>query len=167
MHKFLATLLICLSNSAAFAVCNSEGHKQFDFWLGDWDVYTQQGQLAGRNTITKILNGCVLQENYKTPTGYAGQSFNIFDESTGKWHQTWVDNGGVLLSLDGDFDGKSMVLEGKGIDQQGKPIKHRITWKRAADSSVRQHWQTSTDSGANWTTVFDGKYVKRKPEVFE
>ena len=28
------------------------------------------------------------------------------------------------------------------------------------DGSVRQHWQSSTDDGANWTDVFDGLYVK-------
>lgn len=162
MYKFYSTLLICLSSSSAFAVCHSDTHKQFDFWIGDWDVYTQQGQLVGRNIITKTVNDCVLQENYKNPSDYAGQSINIFDQSTGNWHQTWVDNGGALLSLNGGFDGVPMILLGDGTNQQGAPIKHRITWTPAADSSVRQHWQTSTDSGVNWTTAFDGKYVKRK-----
>ena len=37
--------------------------RQFDFWVGDWDVKNQQGQNAGKNTIQKLENGCLLLEN--------------------------------------------------------------------------------------------------------
>ena len=162
MYKIVAVLGMWAISFWTLAVCQTENHKQFDFWLGDWDVYTQQGQLAGQNSITKQLNGCVLQEVYRTPSNYAGQSINIYDAASGQWHQTWVDNGGFLLSLNGSFVNGSMILEGSGKDQKGAPIKHRITWTLAADQSVRQHWQSSSDDGTNWTTVFDGKYVKQK-----
>ena len=38
---------------------------------------------------------------------------------------------------------------------------NRITWPPRADGSVRQHWQTSSDDGASWTTVFDGLYFRQ------
>lgn len=40
--------------------------SQFDFWVGEWDVIVK-GKPAGVNRIEKILNGCVLQENWKGP----------------------------------------------------------------------------------------------------
>jgi hypothetical protein len=36
----------------------------------------------------------------------------------------------------------------------------RITWTPEQDG-VRQHWQSSADDGATWTTVFDGHYRPR------
>ena len=66
------------------------------------------------------------------------------------WHQTWVDTDGLLLTLEGRWNGKSMVLEG---------AKQRITWTPNADGSVRQLWETEDAKGA-WTIVFDGKYTK-------
>ena len=48
-----------------------------------------------------MLGGCVLHEAYSTPTGYVGNSFNAYDRATGSWHQTWVDNAGTVLKLDG------------------------------------------------------------------
>jgi hypothetical protein len=29
------------------------------------------------------------------------------------------------------------------------------------DGRVRQHWETSKDGGATWTTAFDGYYRRR------
>jgi hypothetical protein len=36
----------------------------------------------------------------------------------------------------------------------------RITWSREADGTVRQVWEQSADA-KSWTTVFDGRYVRR------
>ncbi|GAB5379373.1 MAG: hypothetical protein Alis3KO_13600 [Aliiglaciecola sp.] len=142
--------------------CDNTVYRQFDFWVGEWDVYTAQGQIAGKNTISKQLGNCILKEDYSTPSGYTGQSFNIYDRISGQWHQTWVDNTGLLLSLYGQLEGNAMVLQGKGKNPQGQDILHRITWTPVPDGSVRQHWESSTDEGKSWSTLFDGKYVKRK-----
>lgn len=157
-------LLLSLFSSGVYAQvpCENSIYRQFDFWVGEWDVYSAQGQVAGKNSITKQLGDCILKEDYSTPSGYTGQSFNIYDRITGKWHQTWVDNTGLLLSLYGQLEGKSMVLQGKGKNQQGQDIQHRITWTPVPDGSVRQHWESSADEGKSWDTLFDGKYVKRK-----
>lgn len=149
------------------AACQSEQYQQFDFWLGEWTVTTPNGKLAGHNSITKGHNGCTLKESYNTPTGYQGNSFNIFDRQSGHWHQTWVDNSGLLLQLDGQLEEGSMVLSGKGKLPSGESIIHRITWTPNPEGTVRQHWQTSKDQGANWSTAFDGLYTKKHPETKE
>ncbi|GAC16408.1 hypothetical protein [Aliiglaciecola lipolytica] len=154
--------IISILSFSGFAACDSPAHKQFDFWLGTWDVYSTQNKLVGVNKITSQLNGCILKEDYTTPSGYQGQSFNIYDSNNQQWHQTWVDNSGLLLSLNGSFDGHSMILEGPGKSTKGDNIVHRITWTASADNNVRQHWESSQDNGKSWTTLFDGKYVKRK-----
>ena len=41
---------------------------------------------------------------------------------------------------------------------------NRVTWTPHEDGSVQQVWETSTDGGETWTTVFDGQYVKARQE---
>jgi len=134
--------------------------RQFDFWLGDWNVYTPDGKLAGVNSIVREYGGCVLHERYSTNHGYSGESLNVYDASRKVWHQTWADSTGTLLLLEGGLRGVSMVLEGQTVGAEGQITKHRITWTPNADGSVRQHWE-STDGKGEWGTAFDGKYTRK------
>jgi len=53
-------------------------YKQFDFWVGEWEV-TAEGRKVADSSIQRIVNGCVIYENYMQPDGYLGKSFNFFD----------------------------------------------------------------------------------------
>ena len=137
-------------------------HRQFDFWIGRWLV-TEAGRPAGRNEITADLNGCALFESWTADDGSRGRSVNYYDRSRGRWHQSWVDDRGGVLELDGRWGGDSMVLEGERPDPvSGIRVRHRISWTPNADGSVRQHWQALRNSRASWETVFDGLY-RRAP----
>lgn len=147
--------------AAQQAPCLGAPYRAFDFWIGTWDVIGANGSVAGRNVITAGNNGCTIHESYSTPRGYTGQSINAFDASRNRWHQTWSDNSGLLLLLDGESPRPGvMVLQGARRDGQGREILDRITWTANADGSVRQHWENSSDGGATWTTSFDGRYVR-------
>ncbi len=148
-----------LEDAAELMPCNTPEYRQFDFWLGDWDVTSAASPgSVSHNRITSINDGCTLREEYTTPTGYAGSSLNFYDSVRKVWHQTWIDNQGGALYLDGAFNGQSMVLA-TSTDPQNV---QRITWSPLPDGRVRQHWEATTDSGQTWTTVFDGYYEKRK-----
>lgn len=148
-----------VAQPAAAPPCSSAEHRQFDFWLGEWDVHGPAGRFVGKNRITRAFGGCVLHEQYDTGRGYSGSSFNVYDAGRRKWHQTWVDNAGVLLQLDGLFSEGRMVLEGETMAINGAKTKHRITWTPGADGSVRQLWE-STNPAGEWVVAFDGKYTK-------
>lgn len=147
--------------SPATPACDGPAFHEFDFWLGDWDVQAADGRLAGTNAITREQGGCVLHERYATGHGYAGESLNIYDAGRKRWHQTWVDDTGLLLVLEGELRAGSMVLEGQTTAGDGLVTQHRITWTPNADRSVRQHWE-STDAHGLWTTAFDGRYTRRQ-----
>ncbi len=159
----LGLLLLCalvpLASAQQPAPCSDPAYRQFDFWVGKWEVFRPDGKVAGTNRIEKEYGGCVLHERYVTPGRYTGESLNSYDPARKVWHQTWVDNSGMLLLLEGQFNGKSMVLEGKTLDQAAKETKHRITWTPNADGSVRQLWE-STDAKGAWTVAFDGLYKR-------
>ena len=95
--------------------------------------------------------------------GFTGSSLNAYDAERRKWHQTWVDNSGGVLLLDGEFRDGRITLAGRSApDAQGIAALQRITWTPLADGRVRQLWESSKDAGATWTTAFDGYYTKAK-----
>ena len=144
--------------------CDSEKHRQFDFWIGEWEVTNPAGQRAGTNRIEKILNGCVLQENWVGAGGSAGKSFNMYYALDDTWRQTWVDGSGTRLDLVGGFDGKEMVLSGEMPSAQGdgSTVFHEISFTPNEDGTVQQHWRASRDGKKTWNDLFVGTY-KKKP----
>jgi len=144
--------------------CASASYRQFDFWQGDWDVQTTDGKPAGRNHVVSLFGGCGLQENWESAKGGRGTSLNVYDLVNHKWHQTWVDDQGGLLELNGGLEEGKMVLVGwrPSLKEKGGRVVHRITWTPLAPDRVEQHWEASTNEGRTWTTVFDGIYVRRK-----
>jgi hypothetical protein len=140
--------------------CGAPEYRQFDFWIGQW-VVTEAGQPAGRNQIAPDLKGCALFESWTAVDGSRGRSVNYYDRALRRWHQSWVDERGGVLELDGHWSDGSMVLEGERPDpQSGARLRHRISWTPNADGSVRQHWQVMKSPQGNWETLFDGLYER-------
>jgi hypothetical protein len=146
------------------APCGAAEHRQFDFWLGEWDVTNPAGRLVGHNRIESAHAGCALIEHWTGAGGVTGTSLNVYDRDRRQWHQTWVDSGGDLLQLDGGIAGGAMVLAGEASDPKtpAKSASQRITWTPQPDGRVRQLWESSTDAGKTWTVIFDGIYARRQ-----
>jgi hypothetical protein len=134
--------------------------RQFDFWLGEWDVTTPDGKPAGSSKIELIANGAGLLENWTGKGGYTGKSLNAYNAARKQWQQYWVGTGGGVLELAGGLLDGNMVLTGEH-EVGGKHLVEKITWTPNADGSVRQHWEQSADAGKSWTTAFDGHYRKK------
>ena len=146
--------------------CESKPRRQFDFWLGDWDVRDPTGKIVGRNRITRVHGGCALEEQWSGNGGVTGSSLNAWDAERDRWHQTWVDNTGGLLQLDGGWKDDRMVLSGQDAPAPGTPpTLQRISWQPLPDGRVRQLWEVSKDAGRTWTTAFDGTYSRRPVTV--
>jgi hypothetical protein len=141
--------------------CEGPEYRQFDFWIGDWQVETTTGAPAGANRIETILNGCVLLENWEGSGGSIGKSFNMYNRRDGKWHQTWVDGSGSRLDLVGGLVEGRMVLGGTTPTRTGGEALHGVTWERLDGGAVKQHWRTSVDGGETWADSFVGIYKKK------
>ena len=70
------------------------------------------GTKPGRNVIEKAHNGCVLIENWTGP-GETGQSFNLYDRTSKRWNQTWVDSNGGRHEYWGELKDGNMVFAGE------------------------------------------------------
>lgn len=152
-----------VSSAAAPSIgCSASEHRQFDFWLGDWDVFeVDGGTKVARTHVDSILNGCVLQETYEDGTGYKGESFTIYDASRKVWHQTWVTNRGKLLVIEGTLRDGGITLTGTDLQDGVKRIV-RGKWK-PAEGGVRETAVISSDAGATWKPWFDLMFRAHKP----
>ncbi len=138
--------------------------RQFDFWLGEWDVSWNGG--AGTNSVTRILDGQVIQERFTAFAAspddkpFIGMSVSVFDLASGKWRQTWVDNSGSYMDFTGAYvDGKLTLYTERTVD--GKPGAYRMVFYNIAESSLDWDWERSEDGGQTWTLLWRIHYQRR------
>jgi len=87
--------------------CSQPEYKQFDFWVGDWDLSwtNSDGTVStGQNIISKIpYENCVITENFDGSPAipFKGMSVSTYSKPHEKWRQTWVDNSGGYFALNG------------------------------------------------------------------
>ena len=148
-----------LAAQQATEACRAGEHRQFDFWLGEWRVRTPDGTEAGTSRITRVANGCAVLEEWRSAAGPPGVSINFYDAKSRTWNQHWVGGGGMILHVAGALSDGAMVLSGERATPAGQ-ITDRIRWERQADGGVKQTWETSSDGGRTWTTVFVGRYAR-------
>lgn len=144
-------------------VCESSpAFNEFDFWVGEWNVYSndEKRALQGTNSVTKHHANCLIMENWTSAKGTTGSSMNYYDPVTGKWRQLWV-AGGYSIDYSGGLDEHgSMRLEGTiNYYRSGKSFPFRGTWTPRADGSVRQFFEQFDPQKKVWDTWFDGLYV--------
>jgi len=141
--------------------CEIPEMRQFDFWLGEWDL-TWSDTVHGSNTITADLDNCVIVERFDGYPGtpMRGMSVSTYNKNTGKWHQTWVDNQGGYLDFTGEFaDGKMILSREATRDEQ--MFLQRMVWFDITADSLLWNWENSIDNGETWNTLWAIKY-KRK-----
>ena len=135
--------------------------RQFDFWIGEWDVKTPQGQNAGASSVQLILGQCIIFENWTGVGGTSGKSFNVYDTNDKKWHQTWVEDKGTFTHYIGGMQDSKMVIAADTVIG-GKKTWAKMTFSNLPNGDVRQFGENSTDEGKTWVTAFDLIYSRKK-----
>jgi hypothetical protein len=146
--------------------CLAPEQKQLDFWIGDWNLTwpgDKPGALDhGTNTIHRVLDGCVVEENFSAESAgpFRGRSVSLFEPQSGKWKQTWVDNEGSYLDFTGQFENGQMILA-RSATRAGKPILQRMVFKNITPNEFDWSWESSPDGGKTWQVNWPIHY-KRK-----
>ncbi|MEP6569723.1 MAG: tetratricopeptide repeat protein [Acidobacteriota bacterium] len=136
--------------------------KQFDFWIGEWDVFNLQGQKTGTSVIQQISAGCGILENWTDYVGNEGKSINFYDSNSQKWHQYWIGASGGPLRYSGVYRDNAIRYEGEPATLNGVTTFSRLTFFNLDANTVRQFSEQSADAGKTWTVVYDFKYVRKK-----
>ena len=167
MQRFVLFILLAIFSYAssgqnnAVKPCSAPECSQFDFWLGDWDL-TWNDTSRGTNTIKKILDGCVVNENFNSPSGnYSGMSWSVYNSRKAVWEQTWVDSQGGYIVLTGQYSNGQMILSTQPtMNAQGKKIVSRMIFYNIGADSFDWNWESSGDNKTwklNWKIHYQRK----------
>jgi hypothetical protein len=142
--------------------CDTSVYRQFDFWIGEWEVFDKTGQKIGDSSVTKEEAGCLLVERWKSARGNNGQSYNFVDPSRGQWRQVWV-SPTELTDYAGNLNAQGeMVMEGDLQQVGGYGGRSRGTWTANPDGTVRQRFEGWDSAKSDWVENFNGLYKRKK-----
>lgn len=142
------------------------GARDFDFWIGTWEVYNNQypNQRVGTSVIESVSGGCTILENwyaYNSPND--GKSQNWYDATTGKWTQMWIGSGGGATQFsDGEYKEGAMRFKYSQTSPQGAIQTGNFIFFNLGPDKVRQYQDVTTDGGKTYSPVFDFIYIRKK-----
>lgn len=166
---FFPMYFISITTTAQRKPCGDSLHRQFDFWIGEWEAFGTDNKKAGDSKITVMLDSCIILEEWLSATvakglRYAGKSYNTYNAAKKRWQQYWVDNaGGVTEYLYGHYEKGKMIVETANEKQPDGSVKiQKMTFYDLDPDKIRQHGESSTDGGKTWKTDFDLEYRRKK-----
>lgn len=163
------------------SLCNSPEARQFDFWIGEWNINQKIIQKDGtwletkaHTSVTPILSGCALEEHWRGDVKFFWQSmkeikpmkgFSIryYNPKEKVWYIHWMDNFGLKLGhgMKGNFkDGRGEFFTERDTPQ-GIQFS-RITFSDIKENSV--HWELalSNDNKMSWITYWTMDMTREK-----
>jgi len=147
--------------TARFPCAADERHHAFDFWIGEWTV-TQNGQFAGTSNVQPILGHCTVFEQWESANNTFGKSFNYYDPAHDHWRQIWIGDSGSFIEFTGEARDGGIFYTAETIDPaDGSVTLHKFEFTVVGDNGVRQYWETSTDGGESWQSIWDGRYERK------
>lgn len=136
--------------------CTSAESRQFDFWLGRWNA-TLAGVAAGTSEITLAPGGCAVLEHFVS--NGVGRSISFYVPTAHRWYQTYIDNSGARVELEGELVNGGMDLRTPNWDARA----HGLTrWTREGANVRQRAAMLSTNGGASYgPPQYDFLYVPR------
>ncbi|MBS1916462.1 MAG: tetratricopeptide repeat protein [Bacteroidetes bacterium] len=145
--------------------CSADVHsRQFDFWIGEWDVYqTGTKNLVGHSIIQSISGGCAILENWTSLAGaHNGKSINYYDTLAKAWEQDWVGSSGDIQRFtNGRYENEKMMFTYTTKQNGQKAFGNFIFYNLGADK-VRQYQDVSVDDGKTFQVSYDFTYIRKK-----
>ncbi len=142
---------------------NTPINRQFDFWVGEWDVVSALGQPLGENRVELVMRDCALVEHWTNVGGRSGTSINVVDGSMGvpAWRQLYVsDFGGVTDYRGGVFENEVMTLEARLLTASGDTLTRRMRFMVMTPDSIHQLIDDRQPDGS-WSQQFFGVYLRK------
>ena len=169
--KHLVLLFAIFITGSLFSQSIEEDPKALlDFWVGSWDASWDEGEGKkgyGTNTIQKVLDGTVIQENFEIlegqNKGFKGTSISIFQARTKEWRQSWADSQGAFYCFTGDLKGNRKTFQTSAFEtKDGRKIVQRMTFYEITQDSMTWDWELSDDGGESWTLNWQVNYTRKK-----
>lgn len=144
----------------AYSAFSDDKHRQFDFWIGQWDVnlrmlqddLTFRDTIGARANIYSILNGKAILELWDSGP-IKGYSLRHYDPQTGRWI-LWLNwpsrNRSAVSSLSGEFRHGRGEFRSEFTNADGQTITQRYSFNDITPFSLRWDDLNSIDGGKTW-----------------
>jgi hypothetical protein len=162
-----------LSELPKSTACANAEFRQFDFWIGDWDVTQEILQADGswielpaRTEVAVSPDGCLLTEHWngrvqffwegmQRPEAMWGFSLRRYDPATSAWSIYWMDQRNPRFETPhvGRFDGDHGEFF-REFTADGQLRRTRIRFTQVSDTQVDWSLAFSADSGDTWRELW-------------
>ena len=168
VFKYLCLILILLPLNSFTqekdCACCDIHYDQFDFWVGEWVVKNNKGEIIGYNTIRELEGNCLVSEEWSGVNNSSGRSYNYYDPKTETWNQLWVSNSGNILKLEGKLEDGKMVLTGPEVSGEKGTYRNQIVWTPREDGTVIQEWIILSEGDKKKDIQFFGIYHRKEEQ---
>lgn len=178
----LLTMLASTTASSTAGPCDAAEARQFDFYLGDWDI--EQGlraadggwiTLPAETSVTRAAGGCALVEQWRgdvqffwvgmtEPAPLHGLSVRAWNPESGAWNIYWLDSQTPVFggTFSGHFDeaGVGRFYHERETDN-GMRIS-RITFENVTDDSLDWELALSSDDGETWRPLWTMRMTRKR-----
>jgi len=151
-------------NTARPPGCTAPEYRQFDFWIGEWDVSPAgSAMVIAESTIRPLDQGCSIFEEWRPFASAGGHSISSYDSTDGAWHQEWVDGNGRRTPFSGGFENGVMYLDNLGPPPPNASpgLRRRMNYQRIDEDTVRQWGEQFDEASQSWVVTWDFTYRRR------
>jgi hypothetical protein len=146
----------------AGGACDTAQHHQFDFWIGDWQVFdAETDKLVAFDRVEKHSDGCIVQQNLTLLTDLwrrpgakhrlSGIGLNRFDGEA--WLQLWADNQWGAIAMRGALDENGAMVFTSIVPSRNRDLK--VVFEKHADGTVRNLEYVAPTGSGKWVKYGD------------
>lgn len=166
------------------AGCRDQAAREFDFWVGDWNIRQEILQADGSwrtfpafTSVTSVLDGCALLEHWQgevlffwngmqEPATMKGLSVRSYDPGSGTWSIYWMDT----LSPQFGAPYVGTIKDGHGSffrewDTGQGSRSGRINFAAAGTDAVNWSLAISSDGGRTWSGLWRMAMQRRSADT--
>ena len=174
MRYLLITIALASLSLPVFSQTTGDKRRQFDFWIGEWDVNLRVRQkdntwLDKHKSVARIypiLNGKAILELWsENETGINGYSLRYYNPKKGVW-DLWLNWAGNNRSgtngMECIFRHKRAECFSKRRINESTNLISRYTFSDAHSGSVRWDDAYSRDGGKTWSNNWIMEFTRRQ-----
>jgi hypothetical protein len=121
----VALMLATLPIAAQAAGCPAPQYRQFDFFVGHWNVYDSRGGLVGTDVVEPELKDCVISKRFTGNDGGLGIGLSRYQPATRTWYQDFMGDDGLSVTLrTGQRNRRAMDR----FDRRRQNMDHDLRW---------------------------------------
>jgi hypothetical protein len=156
------------AGAAKMSPCSADSSFQrLAFWVGDWEVVDTTGAHYATQRVRAVIDECAITAQWTGRVGDKGMSISAYDVRSRDWKQVYVSNqvpsptGVFIRKSDPSYDGPGIRFVALLDSPAANLSRSRVTIMPLGESRVMQLFESSSDGGRTWRTIFKAEHRPR------